>query len=53
MAVEHRLPEPPELKDALQAPFSHCWAEALPVLKTFIQEPESDWKQAAECLARV
>jgi hypothetical protein len=53
MVVEHRLSEPPELKDALQAPIPHCWAEALPVLKTFIQEPESDWKQTAECLARV
>jgi hypothetical protein len=50
MAVEHRLPEPLELKDALQPPVSHCWAEALPVLKTFVQEPKSDWKQAAECL---
>ena len=50
LAAEHRLPEPPELKDALQSPLSHCWAETLPVLKTYIQEPKSDWKQAAECL---
>jgi superfamily II DNA or RNA helicase len=53
LAVEHRLPEPPELKDALQPPLSHLWAEALPALRTFVQEPGSDWKPVAECLARV
>ncbi|MGO8765277.1 MAG: DEAD/DEAH box helicase [Limisphaerales bacterium] len=53
LAIEQRLPAPPELKDALQSPLSRCWAEALPVLKTFVQEPGSDWKQAAECLTRV
>jgi hypothetical protein len=53
LAVEQRLPEPSELKDALQPPLAHCWAETLPALKTFVQEPESDWKPAAECLARV
>ena len=53
IAVEHRLPEPPELKDALQPPLARCWAEDLPVLKLFAQEPKSDWRQVAECLARV
>jgi len=51
LAAEHRLPEPPELKDTLQAPLSHHWAAALPALRTFVQEPESDWKPAADCLA--
>ena len=50
LAAEHRLPELPELKDALQSPLSHCWAGFLPALKSFIQEPKSDWEQAAECL---
>jgi hypothetical protein len=53
LAVEHRLPEPPELRDALQPPLSRCWAEALPVLKRFVQEPKSEWKPVAECLAHV
>ncbi|HEY3916098.1 MAG TPA: DEAD/DEAH box helicase [Verrucomicrobiae bacterium] len=53
LAVEHRLPEPSELKDALQPPLSHCWADALPTLKTFLQQPGSDWKPTAECLGRV
>jgi hypothetical protein len=53
LAVEHRLPEPPESKDALQPPLSHCWADALPTLKTFLQQPGSDWKPAAECLGRI
>jgi ERCC4-related helicase len=50
LAVEHRLLEPTELKDAFQAPLSNFWANALPNLKTFLQEPASDWKPVAECL---
>jgi hypothetical protein len=53
LAVEHRLPEPPELKDALRTPLSHHWGGALPVLKAFAQESGVDWKPVAECLARV
>ena len=53
LAVERRLPEPTELTDALQPPLSHHWAEALPTLKAFAQEPGSDWKPVAECLARI
>ncbi len=53
LAAEHRLPGPPELKDVLQAPLAHHWPTALPTVKAFIQEPESDRKPVAECLMRV
>jgi hypothetical protein len=53
LAVEHHLPEPPELKDALQAPLSHHWGGALPVLRAFAGDPGLDWRPVAECLARV
>jgi hypothetical protein len=51
LAVERRLPEPAEVKDALQPPLSHCWAGALPILKTFIRDPVTIWKPVAERLA--
>jgi superfamily II DNA/RNA helicase len=51
LAVERRLPEPAEVKDTLQPPLSHCWAEALPILKTFIRDPAITWKPVAERLA--
>jgi ERCC4-related helicase len=50
LAVEHRLTEPAELKDALQPPLAVCWANALPALKTFLQEPATGWKPVSECL---
>lgn len=50
LAVEHRLAEPAELRGALLPPLSDCWANALPTLKTFIQEPATDWKPVSECL---
>jgi len=51
LAVEHRLPEPPKLEDALQPPVSHGWGEALPMLRGFLQEAAADWKPVAERLA--
>ncbi len=51
LAVEHRLPEPPTLDDALQPPVSHGWGETLPVLRGFLKEAASDWKPVAERLA--
>ncbi len=42
LAVENRLPEPAELKDALQPPFSNVWANALPSLQHFIEDPASE-----------
>jgi hypothetical protein len=53
LAIERRLPEPTEAKDAFDAPLSHAWAEALPTLKTFLHQPDADWKPAAELLSKV
>jgi superfamily II DNA or RNA helicase len=53
LAVEHRLPEPIELKDALQPPLSHHWGEALLVIRAFVEKPGSDWKPVADCVAGV
>lgn len=53
LAVEHRLPEPPTLSDALQAPLSHLWGEALPTLRTFVENSSSPWKPVADSLARL
>jgi hypothetical protein len=50
LAVERRLPEPADLKNALQPPLSHCWPSALPALKTFLEEPAADWRPVSECL---
>ncbi len=53
LAVEHRLSEPAGLSDALGAPLSHLWGEALPALRALVGNPGSSWKPAAERLARV
>jgi len=53
LAIEHRQPEPPEVRDALRPPLSHHLAGALPILKAFVEEPGSDWRPAAECLVHV
>jgi hypothetical protein len=50
-AVERRLPEPAELKMALQPPLSHVFAETLPKLKAFLETPGANWKPVAECLS--
>jgi len=51
LAVESRLPEPPELKDALMPPLSHQWKEALPAITGFVQDAAADWKSVATPLA--
>jgi len=50
LAVERRLPEPTELKEALVPPLSHVWAEALPAVNGFFREAQADWKPAAAAL---
>lgn len=50
LAVEHRLPEPTELKAAFEPPLSHRWANALPQFKSFVENPEASWKPVAEHL---
>ncbi|MBU6410900.1 MAG: SWF/SNF helicase family protein, partial [Verrucomicrobia bacterium] len=51
LAVESRLPEPAELKDALRPPLSHGWKEALPLVRDFVNDPASAWEPATERLA--
>jgi superfamily II DNA or RNA helicase len=51
LAVERRLPEPVEAKDALQPPLSHAFAEALPNCRAFLETPALPWKPVAESLA--
>jgi hypothetical protein len=53
LAVENRLPEPPALPDALQAPLSCLWGEALPTLRTFVENSGSPWKPVADSLAHL
>jgi hypothetical protein len=53
LAVENRLPEPPALPDTLQAPLSCLWGEALPNLRTFVENSNSPWKPVADGLARL
>ncbi|HEY3762230.1 MAG TPA: DEAD/DEAH box helicase [Verrucomicrobiae bacterium] len=50
-AVERRLPEPSEVKDALQPPLSHALVGELPALKAFLDDPRANWKTVAECLS--
>jgi hypothetical protein len=53
LAVENRLPEPARLDDALLPPLSHCWNEALPLLRGFIAEASQPWKPVAEALDKM
>ena len=53
LAVEHRLPEPASLDDALLPPLSHCWSEALPLLRSFVAEASQAWKPVADALDKM
>jgi SNF2 family DNA or RNA helicase len=53
LAVEGRLPEPALAEDAVTAPLSHQWKEALPVVAEFVRDADSDWKAVAEQLANM
>jgi hypothetical protein len=52
LAVEHRLPEPAEPKDAVLPPLSLHWAESLPLLRDFLNNPAQDWKPVIEAITR-
>jgi hypothetical protein len=39
LAVEHRLPEPATLEDALLAPLSLAWKDALTPVRVFVADP--------------
>ena len=53
LALEHRLPEPGELKEAFLPPLAHRWRETLPLLSGFIDGSAPDWKPVAEGLAKI
>lgn len=50
LAVEARLPEPPDANDALTAPLSHQWKDALPAVAEFVRDADADWKAVADSL---
>ncbi len=52
-AVEHRLPEPAALDEALLPPLSHCWKDALPLLRGFVAEATQPWQPLAQSLDRL
>jgi hypothetical protein len=52
-ALERRLPEPLETKDALQPPLSDALADALPTFRAFLEAPGANWKPVAESLLRL
>jgi hypothetical protein len=53
LAVESRLPEPATIDEALLPPLSHCWNEALPLLRGFVAETSRPWRPVAEALDRM
>ena len=53
LALEARLPEPPDTNDALAAPLSHQWKEALPAVTAFVRDAETNWKSVAGELEKV
>jgi hypothetical protein len=53
LAVENRLPEPASLDDSFLPPLSHCWNEALPLLRSFVAEPSQPWKPVADALDKI
>lgn len=53
LAVENRLPEPNELNEALQAPLSIYWGEALPAVSEFATTPFSPATQVTGMLQKI
>lgn len=53
LAVENRAPEPAELAEALQAPLSLYWGEALPAISEFATTPFSPADQVARALQKI
>jgi superfamily II DNA or RNA helicase len=52
LAVENRLPEPAALKDLLLPPISHCWQEALSLLRDFSASPAHPCQPVIEALGK-
>ncbi len=53
LAVEHRLPPPTELPDALRAPLSQAWPDALPLIRAFVADPNQPWPPVHAILSRL
>lgn len=53
LAIEARLPEPPTLDDALLPPLSHCWKDALPVLRAYAADVAAPWEPVLDGLSRM
>jgi superfamily II DNA or RNA helicase len=50
LAIEHRIPEPTELKDTLLPPLALCWGSAAPVLRDFSADSSVGWDAVATAL---
>jgi SNF2-related domain/Helicase conserved C-terminal domain len=53
LAVENRLPEPAAMNEALQAPLSHYWAEALPAVSEFTATNSLPAAHVAKALQKI
>ena len=52
LALQHRFPEPASLADALLAPLSSCWKEALPLLREFTGDAARPCQAVLEALSQ-
>jgi hypothetical protein len=53
IGVMNRAPEPAHLADALKAPISLCWREALPTISAYVETPASATSEVAKTLQRM
>ena len=53
LALEHRLPEPSTLDEALRPPLAHEWRDALLPLRQFASDASAPWKPMAERLSSI
>src|SRR5438046_7392446 len=44
------LPQPATTDEAVLPPLSHCWNDALPLVRTFVAESSPSWRPVAEAL---
>jgi len=53
LAAARRLPEPSTVADAVNPRLAPAWAEAMPAIRSYIEQPASDWRSTADALARI
>jgi hypothetical protein len=53
LAVMNRAAEPAQLTDALQAPLSCYWGEALPAISGYVETPSSAASEVAKTLQQI